>query len=263
MIKLCDQFYIFNENRKILSVDFLMKYSRKLMIIMGASDYLHGIKKSISFSNNLAYYNYNNKIISIFVDRCMRCVEKENNIKFDKNNYEHIALLNTYLIITITHECFHGIQKKISDQKDKNNTLAANIFYDSLNIHAYKPKLYNQYYEIMPLEVNAEIMGNICAIEFVNIFNEEEALYKNNSFVAEEILINYLRKNDFFSPTKLFYQEIDEKKRYNSLIKYAPVSNYERMKLGLELDDYYIDSLIDISAGKIEVANIKTYLKNK
>lgn len=263
MKKLCDEFYTFNENGEKLSVDFLRRYSRKLMDLMGASDYLHDIKKTILFFHHLACYNYNSEVIYIYINKYIKVFEKEHNIKFNKYNYEHIALLNTHLIISITHECFHGIQKKIADQKDKNNTLEAKIFYDSFDIIIYEKELYKLYYKIIPVEVNAYIMSNIYGVEFINLFCGEEALYNNNSCVAAEILAHYFEDDKYFSPTKLFYQEINEKKRYDSLIKDANASNYERMILGLELDDYYIDSLKDICDGKIEVENIKTYLKNK
>lgn len=260
---LCEQFYRYNENGKILPISFLIRYARKLMILMNSGYYLYGVKSCTSFLDYSANYDYDTKIISVFFSQCIRCVEEDNDIRFNKNNYEHISLLNTYLIKAITHECFHGIQHRISNLKEKNNTLEANIFYDSLNIYAHKTYLYNLYYEIIPIEVNAEIMASIYGIEFINMLSEEEALYNNNRCIAEELLSHYFEDDKYYSPTKLFYHEIDEKKRYDNLVKNMSISNYKRMLLGLELDDYYINSLKDISDGKIEVARVKTYLMNK
>lgn len=258
MEELCEEFYKYNSKKELLPLSFIKKYTRELTKQFNVSEYVKKVEKGSFNLNYEANYNFDTRYITIFYQSIKDKIYKENKTI---NSYDFISLVNTQIIHALTHECIHALQSKKSDMKD--DSIESNIFFDSINIYEHKSHLYLTYYDIFPIETNAEILGKIISTSFINLLADSEAIINNNKVIAEAILDFYIDGTDIVSPTALFYILINEEQRYDYIMEDKEISNYKRMLLGLPLKDNYFNELIDIKEGITEVKDIKKYLKTK
>ena len=263
MEKLCDTFYDFIESQQKISENFLKKYSSYIMNVHGAQNYLKRIIFCFNTDlDNQSTYNYRTKNIDVYINTFLINLEDDLEEKFDPSKFYHIMRYNILLLHAITHECMHGIQFNVIEN-GCDSFVRQRIFIDSYKWFKKNYDLYSfgDFYCIEPLETNAEIEAKIMTNLFINLLADEEIVFNNNRELAESILGIYTHNEKIISPTEIFYKQIDKAKHYESIVEKEILSNYERMLLGLPLDDYFLGSLESIRDGKTEVNDVKKYLK--
>ena len=261
MLSLCEEYYYYIKKGKILPINFLRRYIKFLSKRYNAKKYIKKIVISEDINDSEATYDFDLKIIAYYHNKIRISIEEDLNCSFDTSNFKHISLYNEKLLLAVTHECIHAAQAYVVDKYGDGN-ITTKILSDSISVHRYKPEIYLAHYDYFPMEINAEILGSMTTTNFINLLADEEFVFKNNKTMASEILELISDENHYISKTEVFYKIIEDEKRYYEIINNMDLSNYKRLILGLEIDNYFISELEQISLGKIEVDNVKRYLKS-
>lgn len=263
MLDLCKEFYAFNENCQILSLDYIRRYADRIKQIYNVRSYIKKVKiENVSYGYN-AIYSFDDKKIRVCYGHIKEMLEEEFKCRFDMHNINHVARFNAELIFALSHECFHGIQLKCAE-KYTSKTVAAKLFLDSIDICTYKIEIYDRYYKYIPIETNAEILGKLFGVKFINLLADKKVAENNNAYIAEGILNLFEDSEDnYISPTEIFYKLINEEKRYKEILEHTDLSNYKRMIFGLTVDNQYLDELNALSTKQAKTTDLRKYLKSR
>ncbi|HPF83444.1 MAG TPA: hypothetical protein PLV83_04705 [Bacilli bacterium] len=249
------------DSRKILDIEFLNKYANELLELYNARKYLKNI---IIFKNRhssyFADYLYKEKIIDIYINNIKSDLILGSGIKFNKNNKVLLEKFNRNILFSLSHECFHAVQKAICNSDIKN--IKKEILIDSFKFQEQDKILYTDNYRYVPIENNAEINSLLYTTDFINngLYDNEKII--NNQNITEYILDSYITDSGYTSPTEIFYAKLYNKDKLDRIMKLSKeLSNFEKIIYSLRIEDDVISTLEEVNIGKIKVLDMKDYLE--
>lgn len=261
MLGLCREFNEFNKQGKILNIDFIRRYVNYLTGIYDAKDYVSKVRTGILPQNIFASYAPELHRIVISLENIISGVENLESTRRKNFSKEQIEMLNVELIFAISHECIHAVQMMLIETYG-NKTTASAIFSDCFDISVNNYDLYKKSYAYIPIEVNANILGKLMAVRFVNRLVSDKTAIENNTIIINEILdIITNSKNQVYSPTKRFYKIIKDQDRYEEIRSKDNLTDYQKLILGLPISNEYVSKLSSVGNKTKEIVKLKQYLK--
>lgn len=168
----------------------------------------------------ISFYNYDNKLLFINVDKISSLFYgwlKKYNIKYnDENKYRFLGI---FLTCIIERELRHIGQIKESDYTT-NPILLEGI--DMLKRYPFditkkESKIYEDYFDYIPLERNASIQGFLQLLDDGNEYHHVLTPYEEN--IIRNKLYEYcnLGYESGSSPTEKYYRMVGKKKEFKKL----------------------------------------------
>ena len=279
--KILNEYKKFNENKKIISRDFIKNFLMTYINILGYQKYVSNIyvyDRGTSF----AVYTANNAL-SIRYMTIVDYAKNKYGIKEINTIYDAINI-NNEIIKVLFHELTHIKQKIDMQNKDLNPLIKDVISSYKLskdkqinvesNVHIYnkitlikdgfklekldvvnnEKNIYKKYHDFFPYEYNANLEGLLNLIEF-----EKKAGLINNDYQTKNIYLHLLAsyitnpfgvKSPLETITELKGETLDTS-------KYDCLTDYERILYGLPINNRTYQKIMDLR--KEKQINFKEY----
>lgn len=262
MTKLHEEFNRFNKEGDILNLDFLTKYAKSLTHVYHADQFIKNLKIRRLADGAFALYTFGRHNIVISYENLISEInEIYHKKRFNIYDDRQVLSLNVELLFSVSHECYHAIQESIIVDPN-NKTIISELFTDSYNVCCNDPDAYDKGYDYIPIEINAEILGKLMALKFVNSELSDELSITNNKLVMQDIKRMIIDKDgNLIVPAKEFYKIIDREDRYEQLMKNCNLSDFQRLFLGLPISEEYFERISSICDGTTKTLKLKQYLK--
>lgn len=261
MAKLYMDFCRFNEEGKILDLNFLTRYAKSLTHIYNADQNVKKLQIRRLPKDTYALYIFKKHKIIISYENIIKEIELEQRKRFNIRNQSQVIRLNMELLFSVSHECYHAVQESIITDPN-NKTIISKLFTDSYYTCCDAPDLYVEGYDYIPIEVNADILGKLKTLKFINMGLAKETAMNNNKIIMNEI--KGMITDEDGKPIEVarkFYKIINKEDRYERLMRNCNLSDFQKLFLGLPVSEEYFARISSICDGTTQPEKLKQYLK--
>lgn len=252
-------------NRKLINKDFIEYFIFHYVDILG----LNQVVKDICFSRSPdTLVSYSPRHLSIIISRNntfnRMLISKGKRVE-ELTDIELLIMCIRFLEM-LFHELTHAKQEIIIRSLQETNPLIKQILLEDAHIFRWQNHLYDRHYDDFITEYNAEIMSKVMTSYFFNDYPllQEVSNININEEIYKMVKKYYLRNEKNSYPIIRFKQITSKIFCEDDIINMEGFNNlteFEKIKYGIPLDDITMDKLEEMP--KVKIKNFGEYFNKR